>query len=276
MNGGIKILYLSKEEQKRLFQQYNNEEDINKKQAIKQQIIEKFIDLVPYYIKTYCSNLNFTTYTKEDIYQAGYEGLLHAIDRYDYQSEASFSTYLKYYVFQYVMKAFHMEDSIIHVPLSAKKEYLNFKKNKNSYSKEEQKILSEKYTSVRNALKPILYFDSPSRGAEEDINLLALLEDTESKKAFLSIENLETLYKIVEIIADTCSERDAELIYKYYGLYHERYNPSGIPYTQGQLAQESNLSASRIGQIIHNNVSKIRKELFKNGLWDRDIYEIEF
>lgn len=63
-------------------------------------------------------SIKIPPYTEfKDIEQAGYEGLLQAVKRYDPSKDIKFSTFATWYIRGYVIRALYMANSLLHIPI---------------------------------------------------------------------------------------------------------------------------------------------------------------
>lgn len=182
--------------------------------------------------------------SKEDLYQAGYIGLITAYNNYDKNSNAKFTTYAYPYIFGEMCKLIREDKGI--------KVCRNITKLKNSIDKTIE-ILSQKYMRPPSNYEISIFLEIPEKQVEEAMQVVSTLqsidEPVNTGEKDMSLYDIigngqldiETMVLLKEIIADLDEESRKLLLY----------------------SLNTDLSQQEIGEKFNMNQVKVSRELTK-------------
>jgi RNA polymerase primary sigma factor len=192
----------------------------------------------------------------EDLVQSGIEGLIKAAGDFDENMGNRFSTYAKWWVRSYQMRAIEDTSRIIRVPAHAFEKYLSYRKlHRNAFGDDEPiGVVMDLCDQVE--AKP--WMIEAAINAIEKTDLLPMKEiraraiDMSTEvDGYAEIEESQ-LHELLDSVLDSLSERESGVIRMRYGLL------VGIPQTLDEIAESFNVTRERIRQIESKTMAKLR------------------
>lgn len=231
-----------KEQTDALFLQYQEEADEINKIKLRNQIVELNMPLVRSIAARLFSGYN----QEEDLYQAGYIGLIRAVERYE-PEKGAFSTYASWPIFA-EMTSMIREDRNIRIPTAIFQEIIRFQKANEkgvSFEKFDWKIPKKSAIRGLNAIKEAS-LDSPTLSTEEYDSLHEILQD--SSNVDVAEEAMySSMSKILKDALSLLSNREMKIIYYRFGCNK----------TLEEVGREFNLSRERIREIEKKALIKL-------------------
>ncbi|MDW7669550.1 MAG: sigma-70 family RNA polymerase sigma factor [Bacillota bacterium] len=261
--------------------------DENNKLAVKAKTDNKCRDKLIIHntrlVKWVADKYSFQTFlTEGDLFQEGILGLIKAVDKYDPNKGAKFSTYAVWHIKQYITRAIGNTERTVRVPIGMLQLISDLEKIKKQILKDENKrptvielskrmeLPVSKIKAIIKASEEVDSLDRPIAGEGEEISLLDAIaddgptpEDIAESKVFIEQFIDEFKYKLEPIELDS--------IIMYYGL-----NEEGKCYTFKQIAEIHKVSTGRIGQVRDKALKKVRESLFIKELMEEVDYETSF
>lgn len=213
---------LSTEEQFRLARLIKEGDENAKKQA-KEELILSNLRLT-LAIASFMKKFSQTTLPLMDIIQAGNEGLIKAINKFDLEKKVKPSTYATFWIIQSIQRAIAYEERTIKVPLAVQLETAKLKRIEEKYSiqreqlnkqilSEELGITQKKFGIILKAIEREfpLSLDQPLKEGEEEFSLGDLISDGSDTIEKTSV--LKDLKRqIAEILPQILNERECQII----------------------------------------------------------------
>ena len=198
-----------------------------------------------------------------DLIQEGSQGLMVAVDRFDYSRGYKFSTYATWWIKKDIIRYIANNDNLIRVPVHMqgiaykyrkliedyKKEYGTSEEPSDDYIIEKMNITEDKLKSIKalECYVSITSLDTPV-GEEEDSVLIDFIPDA---KTVEDIAISTDLSRIINELLSEFPEREQEVIRYRFGFY-------GRIYTLGEVGAMYGVSRERIRQIEAKVLRKLR------------------
>ena len=253
---------LSKEEEIELFKQYKKGD-----KAAKEKIINANLRLVisvanTYFRRPYCKCELL------DLIQEGNDGLIYAVDKFDYKKGNKFSTYAIHWIRQHITRFIAIKGPLIHVPINLYAVKFKINEYRNDYYdrygfEPTVEHLAEKFnirkSTVKNLLRSIkdpCSIDKPLSD-ENGETYTSTIEDTKSESVeSLAINNYfkEKMWNLIEVLSD--DERNV-LVFRY-GLYDDTERSlTDVGVILGKINHRKPYTRERIRQIEEVAFNKI-------------------
>ncbi len=210
----------------------------------------------------------------EDLIQAGNEGLILAVDRYDYNKGLSFSNYAIYWIKQSIMQVLSFESRTIKVPMHVHKNILKIKKyiykymmNNDSFPSPEE--IAENLEISINQVKDILPLlketislnDKVPNGNSSDLLIMDTLKScTNIEEDYIEQNSINELKNYIFNELDI-SERDKMIIAYRFGLI------DGKVYKLYEIGNMFNLTRERVRQIECDVIKILQKNNYIKNLF---------
>ena len=260
---------LTTEEEAEVFEYY----EAHQTKENRNMIIMKNLGLIQKVAYKY-SKLN-TSAEFEDLVNVGVEGMVRAIDLFDYRKGFKFSTYAVHWVKQNIMRYICDTGTTIRMPVHMHERLNTLRKLQAQYVMENDgkeapkewlaKKMKIKTSDIDNLLQcqkqqPVSLY-TPI-GTESEAYLADLIEDknTHLEEDIHREYDNELLRKITK---DALDEKEYAVIAMRYGL------EDGSDYTLQSIGEKYHVSRERIRQIQEKALRKIRIRLIKEGLISR-------
>ena len=253
----------SREEEQEIFQKYEEAEDEETKEAIREEIIINNSRLVFSLAKRHTNQgLDLA-----DLIQEGNLGLKHAIDKFDYRRNNKFSTYAVPWIRQKIKRAIADKGRTIRTPVHmfvsigemTNVEHYLFHKLKRKPTLEE--VAMEMGVSV-NKIEKIkkskkqgtnLSLDTPIPTKDgEEVYLMDIIKDrkvSSPEDDLLKTDFSEEVKKLLSIL----TEKEQKVLIMRFGIGLD------ISYTLEEVGQRLGLTRERVRQIQEKSMDKIRR-----------------
>ncbi len=202
-----------------------------------------------------------------DLIQAGNEGLIKAVNRYNYRMGVKFSTYATYWLRQYISRSIDNESRIIRIPVNVSQDIVKVRKVLSYYYNEcgieptiEQISLETKLSpsSIQDALEnmddAISYNNKVNNDGDscDEVELIDLISDDYKSVNYTEdkIFNSQVRTALSNIQNLTLNER--KVIYYRFGF------KDGVTYTLESTGNILGITRERVRQIEKNAIKKLK------------------
>lgn len=245
---------LPKSEILRLFEEYQNGNLEAREKVLNSNIL---------LVKKIANGFHATNLTYDDLFQIGFEGLMEAFDRFDYNRGFSFSTYATYWIRQRITREIDNFDRNVRIPVNKLEEIKKIYALKNTLenallrkvTNEELAAETGKTLEEINLLlnyMPTTKSLSETIGEHEDTELGELVaSDYDLEQETLNKMSAEDVDKVLEVLDD----REREIIKRRsgYGYDHK--------YSLEEVGEVLHITRERVRQIEKKAKSKLLKFL---------------
>lgn len=209
----------------------------------------------------------------DDLISAANIGLLEAAKRFDGQAGVRFITYAVWWIRRYILKALSGEQHMIHLPghmvdllskvqRAAKQLQQELERPPTSY--EIAKEIDEPVAQVQLALasdRDVYSIDDV--GGDQDCSLLERIPDPSEEEALEPVEQIGQEEE-VEILLASLTQREAEVVKRYYGL--DGMGGDNL----AEIGRELDLSRERVRQIKTAALKHLKvraRSLYRQADW---------
>ena len=189
------------------------------------------------------SNLRFVVYIAkqyknkglplEDIISEGNYGLMVAAKKFDHTRGFRFISYAVWWIRQSITQSLNEDSRTIRIPSNILSE------NQKRLKDDNESLIDTPYTT------------SYHQKINEDLELLGLLEDPNSISPEFKIISEDNLKTCIRKCTSILTEREKDIIFKYFGL-------EGEEYTLDAIGEEYNLTKERIRQLKEQIIKKLQ------------------
>ncbi len=256
---------LTVEEEKDLAELIKNSSG-SKKQEAKNLFIASNLRLVIKIARSY-ENLGLDL---EDLISEGNIGLVSAVDRFDPEKGAKFSTYAGFWIRQRIMRALSNHSSIIRMPCYLKQLYLNYLKYLEAYQEKHDKkpsikeiskflnITERKVKEMLEAASSIISLDCKISEDNDGDTYAEVIKDERSDDPLKCLSTKNTT-EVIDRALQELDPRERKIIRKRFGLDGDK------PNTLEEIGVMFSVTRERIRQIERVALLKFKKEYSKTA-----------
>ena len=256
---------LTVEEEKDLAKLIKNSNG-SKKQEAKNLFIASNLRLVIKIARSY-ENLGLDL---EDLISEGNIGLVSAVDRFDPEKGAKFSTYAGFWIRQRIMRALSNHSSIIRMPCYLKQLYLNYLKYLEAYQEKHDKkpsikeiskflnITEKKVKEMLEAASAIISLDCKISEDNDGDTYAEVIKDERSDDPLKCLSTKNTT-EVIDRALQELDPRERKIIRKRFGLDGDK------PNTLEEIGVMFSVTRERIRQIERVALLKFKKEYSKTA-----------
>lgn len=257
------IALLSPEQEKSLARQLQNGN-----QHAKNHLIEANLRLVVCIARRYLNR----GLSLPDLIEEGNLGLIHAVEKFDPENGARFSTYATWWIRQSIERALMNQVKMIRLPVhlvKKQKKYQRTLQHLLQMGEEEPSMeeISKAMGVTQDNLLDLISLDKPEVSVdaaineEQDTYLLETLADQNSEDPIEAIQT-QDLHDIIESSLRSLSKRELEIIERRYGIHGHDVM------TLDSIGECTHLTRERVRQIQLQILKQLRRQCVDSGIRD--------
>lgn len=209
---------LSIQEEQALFIQYKNATTQDIKDRIRNKIVLHNMKFAMQCAKAYIKRYNHVS--SADIKGYAVEGLMYAVDEFDYTRGFKFITYAVWWIKQFINRSIENNESVIRYPANWHNQLRNELKHKKDFSEDVTTMCANIY-NLPSLDAP--FNDSPDAGKIADI-----VEDVDVDHSYSRMMDNEHVKNLHKIIDETLNSQERDVIYAIFGLKGEESSMTDI------------------------------------------------
>lgn len=219
--------------------------------------------------------LSTSSFNEEDMFQAGMQGLLKAVERFDVEKGFQFSTYATHWIRQSISRSIadfsttiripvHMRDKIIKL-INIENEFFNI--HSRTATNRELAVKMECEVDEIETMKKVKTISNLASlettiGEDEDSLLIDFIPDEKSISIENQVAELFLKKEIDNLFSNKLTEREAKVLLMRFGF------ENGQIYTLEEIGQEMGVTRERIRQIESKALKKLKFIKIKERLGD--------
>lgn len=209
--------------------------------------------------------LSTSSFNEDDMFQAGMQGLLKAVERFDVEKGFQFSTYATHWIRQSISRSIadfsttirvpvHMRDKITKL-INIENEFFNI--NSRTATNRELAVKMECEVDEIETMKKIKTISNLASlettiGEDEDSLLIDFIPDEKSISTENQVADLFLKQEIENLFNNKLTEREAKVLLMRFGF------ENGQIYTLEEIGQEIGVTRERIRQIESKALKKLK------------------
>ena len=218
-------------------------------------------------VATIAHRFTYSGIPVDDLIEEGNIGLMEAVDRFDPENGAKFSTYAAWWIKHAIRRAIHNNSRTVRLPsniyekanlIDRVEELIQNEMGCEVTAREISNIVGipeESIDRVRRAMKSPSPLDAPI-GEDTNVTIGDRIPDASAPAPDRTARYRDGLARVLDLIAQL-SERERNILKLRFGL------DGTIPETLVQIGKRLNVSSERIRQIENRALTKLRSELQK-------------
>lgn len=263
-----------------LYQDALKREDDVQMRAISNRIVEINVGLIYKVVRKYAGRFSSNSTDEDDMFVFGAQGMLKAIERFDFSQDTQFSTYAMWWLRQSIMRGIYDEASLIRVPVHmqekiSKMNQIKRQKLINGQDITAKDIANEMNITEKQATELLIFdqqysqiisLDMPiqtNEGGETTIgdiaNVSYIYDSSESPDAFELIAESEFLASLSEALND----RELSVIVRRFGLNGDKRQ------TLEEIGEVMGVTRERIRQIEAKALQRLKTNIYENKWVER-------
>lgn len=252
----------------------NHKEDHAKKSELLDKLTFANKKLVYKNVLRY-KGLSTSSFNEDDMFQAGMQGLLKAVERFDVEKGFQFSTYATHWIRQSISRSIADFSTTIRIPVHMREKITKLIKIENEFFNIHSRTATNRELAVKmeceideietmKKIKTISNLTSleTTIGEDEDSLLIDFIPDEKSISIENQVAELFLKKEIDNLFSNRLTEREAKVLLMRFGFENGRI------YTLEEIGQEIGVTRERIRQIESKALKKLKFIKIKERLGD--------
>lgn len=219
--------------------------------------------------------LSTSAFNEDDMFQAGMQGLLKAVERFDVEKGFQFSTYATHWIRQSISRSIADFSTTIRIPVHMREKITKLIKIENEFFNIHSRTATNRELAVKmeceideietmKKIKTISNLTSleTTIGEDEDSLLIDFIPDEKSISIENQVAELFLKKEIDNLFSNRLTEREAKVLLMRFGFENGRI------YTLEEIGQEIGVTRERIRQIESKALKKLKFIKIKERLGD--------